>query len=424
MKYKKTVLNNGLRVITVPMRETRTTTVMAMAGVGSRYESEKEAGISHFLEHMFFKGTKKRPSALSIAEELDAVGGEYNAFTAKDRTGYYVKTDADHMEAALDVIADIYLNSKINPEEIEREKGAIIQEINMYEDSPMQSVGDVFENLLYFQNPLGREIIGCKETVKSFQRENFLRYREKFYAAGNTVLCVAGKFNEKKVIQKAKEYFGGMKKGRKPEIGKISERQSAPEVKIRFKKTDQTHLIIGNRAYHENHKDRFALGALSVILGGNMSSRLFIEVRERRGLAYYVRTFLETFEECGYIATQAGVAHENLQKTIEIIKSEYQKISSQKISPKELQKAKDYIKGKSAMGLESSNEVAAFFVNQAIRRRKIMTPGEIFAKIDKITAADILRVAGDVFQNKTLNLAVIGPHKNESELKKMLAIGG
>jgi len=422
MKYKKTQLKNGLRIITVPMKDTQTATVVVMVGVGSRYETEKEAGLSHFIEHMFFKGTQKRPTTLDISEELDSIGGEFNAFTSKDKTSYYAKVDAKHLGTALDVVSDMYLNSKFEAKEIKKESGTIIQEINMYEDLPMQKVGEVYEELLYGENPLGREIIGTKKTVASFKREDFLDYMKRFYVANDTVVCVAGKFDEHKIISQVEKYFAGMAKGEKAKIIKVKEEQKKAEVKIQFKKTDQTHLVLGVRAYPENHKDRFALGLLSIILGGNMSSRLFVEVREKLGLAYYVRTSGDSFEDCGYLATQAGVEHKNLKLTLETILKEYKKIATQEVSAKELRNAKDYIKGKSVMGLESSDEVAMFFIEQELRKKKIMTVKEIFAKIEKVTTKDILRVAKDIFQNKKLNLAVIGPHKNTKEIVKILKL--
>jgi predicted Zn-dependent peptidase len=422
MKYKKTILNNGLRIITVPVRNTQTVTVVIMVGVGSRYEKDKEAGLSHFIEHMFFKGTKKRQTTLDITSELDAIGGEYNAFTTKDKTGYYAKVDAKHIDVALDVVSDIFLNSKIEEKEIEKEKGTIVQEINLYEDTPISNIGNVFENLLYPQNSLGRDTIGFKKTVQSLKRNDFINYMNRFYVAGDTVICVAGKFDEKEVVRKIKKYFSKMKKGRKTEFKKVAERQAKPAVKIKYKKTDQTHLIIGNRGYHQDHKDRYALGLLAVILGGNMSSRLFIEVREKRGLAYYVRTDTETYKDAGYIATQAGVDHKDLELTVRTILDEYKKISEKKVKPEELQRAKDFVKGRAIMGYEASDEIAMFFIDQEMRRNKILTLEQILKKIDAVKIFDIQRVAKDVFQEKKLNLALIGPHEDSNKLKNILNI--
>jgi predicted Zn-dependent peptidase len=422
MQYKKINLKNGLRIITVPMQETQTVTVVAMVGVGSRYESEKEAGLSHFIEHMFFKGTKKRPTALAISEELDAIGGEFNAFTSKDSTGYYVKVDAKQIDIALDVVSDMYLNSIISETEVEKERGTIIQELNMYEDMPLRSVGDVFENLLYPGSSLGRDIVGYKKTIENFKRKEFLNYMRRFYLSNDTVICVAGKFDEKRVSDQIKKYFNEMIDGKKPELKKVKETQKTPAVKIKYKKTDQTQLVLGVRAYDLHSEKRFTLSLLAIILGGNMSSRLFMEVREKRGLAYYVRTNTEAFEECGYLATQAGVEHKNLALAVETILAEYKKIAMEKVAEKELQKAKDYIKGKMVMSMEASDEVAMFFVGQELSRREILMREEIFKRIDAVKAEDILAVAKNIFQNKKLNLAIIGPHKNDLKLKKALFV--
>ncbi|EKE22235.1 MAG: hypothetical protein ACD_7C00018G0008 [uncultured bacterium] len=420
MNYKKTTLKNGLRIITAPMKDTQTATVMVMVGVGSRYENDKEMGISHFIEHMMFKGTKKRPNTQIIANELDAIGGEFNAFTGKTATAYYAKSDAKHLDKTLDVITDMFLNSKLETKEIERERGTIIQELNMYEDMPMRSVDDVFEGLLYGNQKLGRQIIGTKETIGSVKRNDFINYIKRFYISRDTVVCVAGKIDEAKVIKKIEKIFSQMNQSDKPDFEKVIETQNAPQIKIKNKKTDQTHLILGVRAYPDGHKDEYVLSLLSIILGGNMSSRLFINVRERQGLAYYVHTGTESYQEAGYLATSAGVEHKNLIKAVETILKEYKKIASRKVTAQELQKAKDYVKGKSVMGLESSDSVASFLIGQEIRKEKILTPKDIFKKIDKVTREDILRVAKDIFVNEKLNLALTGPHKKSKELDEIL----
>ena len=403
------------------MRGTQTATVMVMVGVGSRYESEKQAGLSHFIEHMLFKGTEKRPTAQSISEELDAIGGEFNAFTAADKTAYYAKVDSRHIGTAFDVVADIFLNSKLEQAEINRERGPILQELSMYEDEPRRSVGDVFESLLYPDSPLGRSIVGNKKTITSFERNDFIGFMKKYYTANDTVVCVAGKFDEKKILAHIEKYFLALPSGLKPNFKKVSEKQTAPQVKIKFKKTDQTHVIIGNRAYHQNHKDRYALALLSIILGGNMSSRLFIEIRERRGLAYFVHTSVDTYQDCGYIGTQAGVEHKKLEQTIKVILDEYKKVALEGVTSKELQNAKDYIKGRSIMGFEASDDVAMFFIDQEMHKEKILTPEEVFAKIDAVTEQDILRVGKDVFSGKKLNCAIVGPHKNIKKIEAILS---
>ncbi|HBI33855.1 MAG TPA: hypothetical protein DEA43_04410 [Candidatus Moranbacteria bacterium] len=420
MNYKKTTLKNGLRILTIPMSGTQTATVMLMVGVGSRYETEKQAGLSHFIEHMLFKGTTKRPTAQSISEELDSIGGEFNAFTSKDKTAYYAKVDSRHIEKALDVVSDIFLNSKIEQVEIDRERGPILQELSMYEDEPRRSVGDEFEKMLYTDQPLGRGIVGYKKTISDFKRKDFVSYMKKYYSANETVVCVAGKFDEKEIVSQIKSYFSDFQAGEKVAMKKVVEKQSSPKVHIKFKKTDQTHLIIGTRAYPQNHKDRYVLAMLSVILGGNMSSRLFIKIRERQGLAYFVHTSVDTYQDCGYIATQAGIDHKKVEQTIKAILEEYKKISLEKVDAKELQKAKDYVKGRAVMGFEASDDMAMFFIDQEMHKEKILTPKEVFAKVDAVTLEDILRVSKDVFQNNKLNLAIVGPHKNSKKIEEML----
>lgn len=422
MNYKKTTLKNGLRILTVPMQGTQTATVLLMVNAGSRFESEKQAGLSHFIEHMLFKGTEKRPTTQDISEELDAIGGEFNAFTSKDKTMYYAKTDSKHIGTAFDVLADMFLNSKIEQKEIKKESGTILQELSMYEDDPRRMVGDKIEELLYKNSTLGREIIGYKKTIKKFARKDFIAYIKKHYNASGTVVCVAGKFDEKEIIKKVQAYLGNMAKGKITNFEKVVEKQKTPQVGIKFKKTDQTHFIIGNRAYRQGHKDRYALSLLAVILGGNMSSRLFLEIREKRGLAYSVRTGIDTYQDCGYIATQAGVEHGKLGKTIDVILKEYKKIATEKVGEKELRKAKDFVKGKGVMEFEASEEVAMFFIDQEFHKEKILTLKEVFAKVDAVTADDILRVAKDVFKSNKLNVAVIGPHKNSKQIEKILKI--
>jgi len=292
----------------------------------------------------------------------------------------------------------------------------------MYEDTPFSSVGDIFENLLYGGNPLGRNIIGYKKTISSLKRKDFIHYMKRFYTANDTVVAVAGKFDEKKVVSKVKKYFSGMGRGKKPKFTEVSEKQKSPRAKAKFKKTDQTHFVLGVRAYDWDHKDRFALFLLSIILGGNMSSRLFTEIREKKGLAYYVRTSTGSFREAGYLATQAGVEHKNLKLAVRTMLDEYKKVAMEKVNEAELKKAKDYIKGKTIMGMESSDEVAMFLADQEISRNRIMTIQEIFSLIDKVTQNDILRVAKDIFADKKLNLAVIGPHKSRNSLNRLLSL--
>ena len=422
MNYEKHVLSNGLRVVLSPMKEAETVTVLITTATGSRYETKKEGGLSHFLEHMFFKGTKRRPTALSISEELDGVGGEYNAFTSKDRTAYYAKVDRKHAEMALDIVSDIFLNSTLPAEEIDRERGPILQELNMYEDTPVRHVGDVFEMLLYGDHPLGRDIIGTRENIKGFKRAEFLRYLNRAYVASNVVVGVAGNFDAAWAKGMIERSFADMRTGKNPERKGIVEKQKAPAVLLQTKKTDQTHFILGVRSFDFFHEDRHTLAVLSTILGGGMSSRLFMAVRERRGLAYSVHTGTDAYHDAGYLSTQCGVEHENLEKTIEVILEEYKRIATELVPEKELLKAKEHIKGSMAMHLESSDDIVGYLVDQEALKGEIVLPKDRYEKIDAVTSEDIRRVAEMIFRSDRLNLAVIGPQKSAKKLEKMLML--
>jgi len=420
--YQKRIFKNGLRVITVPMKGTQAVTVLVLVKVGSKNETKQVSGISHFLEHMFFKGTKKRPSTLALIEPLDRVGGMYNAFTGKEHTGYWAKVDANNLDLALDWVSDIYLNSKLEEKEIQREKGVILQELKMYLDTPMSYVKDLWDMVLYGNQPAGWLIIGEKENIIGFKRKNFLNYRKKHYLAQNTVVSIAGNISSKTIEPKIETYFKRIKTGESPEKLKVIEQQKNPRALIHFKKTDQTHLCLGVRAYDLFHPLRYAQALLATILGGYMSSRLWISVRERKGLAYYVKTSSQNTTDTGFLMTQAGVDHQKVESVLSLILQEYKKIRSKKISKSELQKAKDNFKGALSLALESSDVQSAFYAGQELLTGKIITPQEQLIRINKVTSGDILKVAQDIFQPSKLNLALIGPFKRKTKLKKLLKL--
>jgi predicted Zn-dependent peptidase len=421
MKYHIHVLRNGLRVVLVPMPDTETATVIVMTGTGSRHETAQENGLAHFLEHMFFKGTKRRPSAKAISEELDGVGAISNAFTSKDRTAYYAKVSAKYLDTALDVISDIFLNSTLPSKEIKKERGAIIQEIDMYEDMPMRTIDNVFDALLYGAgHPLGRTILGPKENIRSFKQKEFAAYHKRNYNAKNTVVCVAGAINEKKVLAKVRKEFAKLRDGVAPSFAPFTSEQREARVSIKEKKTDQTQLMLGVPAYPYLHKDEYALAVLTAILGGGMSSRLFIEVREKRGLAYSVHAGVDKYPDCGSFYVQAGVEHGKLEKTVTTILDEMKKMKRTKVSAAELKKAKAYLTGTMTLALETSDEVAGNAASSLLAVGKIRTLEEKLKAIQKVTAADVQRVAKDLFKTQKLNLAVIGPHEKEIELRRLL----
>lgn len=422
--YKKTALENGLRVVVVPVKNANSITVLVLVGTGSKYETKDINGISHFLEHMFFKGTKKRPDTLRISETLDKIGGEYNAFTSKEVTGFWAKVDKKHADVALDWISDIFLNSKFEEQEIQREKGVIIEELNMYLDTPMAFVSELFEDLLYGDQPAGWRIVGEKQNIEAFNRKKILDYFSGHYSSKNTVVCVAGDVDSSQMQKKIDRYFIKAEKKDSPEKEAVKESQKQPEVLIHNKKTDQTHFCLGVRAYDMFDPRRFAVSLMAVILGGNMSSRLFISVRERNGLAYYVHTSFEATSDAGYLVTQAGIRNNFLEKSAGLILKEYNDLKNKKILAEELQKAKDYLRGKMALSLDATEARASFYGMQEVMGKEILTPEQKLEMVDKVSVNDINKVAKEIFLPQKLNLAVIGPidESKKQEFKNILKI--
>lgn len=419
--YSRTVLANGLRVITIPMEGLSSATVMVLVGAGSRYEEADKAGLSHFIEHMIFKGTKKRPSAFDISSLVDSVGGENNAFTGKDQTGYYIKIQKDQLALAFDILSDTLRESLYLEEEIDRERGAIIEEINMYEDNPLYKIDDVFYELMFDGNPLGWSTAGEKKTVKSIKREDFLNYVKRFYQGSDMVLAVAGAVNAAEVEALAKKYFSGFDKGQKEKFVEFKENQTKPQIKIAYKKTDQAHMYFGFPAFSFMDPDRYALEVLSAILGGGMSSRLFIQVRERRGLAYYVRADNETYQETGVFAANAGLNLEKVEEAVKVIMDEFYKTKNGDVTEKELTKSKEFLKGRTMLGLESSRRVAEWYAEKELMENKIETPLELLKNIEKVSLADVNRVAGRIFKPEKANLAIIGPFEDKEKLLEIIS---
>lgn len=423
-KHTLTTLKTGLRLITIPMPQVESVSVMVGVGAGSRYEIKRINGLFHFLEHMAFKGTKKRPTTLSIATEIDQVGGLFNAFTSKELTGYWIKLAAKHRPLAFDILSDILTSSLLQKEEIERERGVVIEEINMYEDLPMQKVEWVFERLLYGDKSMGWQISGEKETVKQIQREDFLACLKKLYYPQNMVLAVAGKIRSEETKNLADQFFtqlaGGLQKTDQKITKEIKISQSQARLKLVTKKTEQAHFCLGVPGYQYSHPDRFVVGVLAAILGGGMSSRLFIEVRERRGLAYYVGCLPEFFTDSGYLVARAGVRLEKTDEAIKVVLEEFNKLVTTPVSTKELKKAKEFLKGNLILALEDSRNVAERYSAQLLLEKKIRTPQQTMALIDKVTPNDIQRVAKKLLRSEKLNLALIGPCKNPERFKKIL----
>lgn len=417
-RYKINVLSNKVRLITIPVPNSPTVTALIMIKTGSKYENRRNNGISHFLEHLFFKGTAKRPSLLALSSELDALGGEYNAFTAKEFTGYWVKAAAAKTGAALDIVSDMLLNSQFDSAGIEREKGVIIEELNMYEDNPMMRVEDVFETCLYGDTPAGWDTIGTKENIRRFKREDFIKYLDAQYGANSIYVVLAGGIKEadRKLAAKIFSVFKGNKWQNKLPV---KEKQVAPRVRVDYKKNDQVNLSLGVRAYPLGHPEEFKVRLLAIILGGSMSSRLFINLRGNNGLAYYVHTTAEFYSDSGYLTTQAGVPVDRTAEAVKIILAEYRRICSEPVGAAELKRAKGLLQGKMFLQMEATDNLANWYARQAVLRREILTPADFLARIKKITAADLQRAARKIFVDRGLNLAFIGAVQEE-RFKKIL----
>lgn len=422
MKFIKSQLKNGLTVLEIPAETAESVVVDFFVKTGSRSETEKESGISHFLEHFLFKGTKKYPSALAISQLVDGIGGEMNANTGKEHTQFYIKAASQHLPLAFDILTDMIQAPLFDAQELEREKGVIVEEINMYKDTPIYEIENVLERTMWPQDPLGRDIAGEKNTVTQFTREMFLDYIDRHYQAPNMILGVSGKYDRKKLWRLIERQWQSYPKKNFHNWKRAKDNQAAPRLRVDFKETEQAHLALGFKGLPYGDRRNPVQSVLSAILGGGMSSRLFIEVRERRGLAYYVRTSGSNYQDTGVFQIGSGVQVGKLQEAMKVIFSELDKIQSQLVGPKELKKAKEFIKGKSTLALEDNQVRLDWFLERAAFHPKIITPSEAFKKIDAVTAQEVKALAKVLFQRKKMSLAVIGPYKEDKKLKTLLHV--
>lgn len=420
MKTTNYTLENGLNVIFIDTGSFPSATTLLLFGAGSRYEKKENNGIAHFLEHMLFKGSQKYPTAHDVSSTLDGLGGISNAFTSKDYTGYYVKAPTKHFSTVVDIIADIVQHPTLDEKEISKEKGVIAEEINMYEDDPSQNVFNVYEELLYPKHPLGFRIAGTKDTVVNFNRTTFTDYLSSLYHPNNATLVISGGLksngtDEESYIKEVRSRFSSWKKKEPITFERIVEAQQKPELLIYHKKTEQFHFCLGFRSFSFFDNRRYALSVLSAILGVGMSSRLFTEVREKRGLCYYIHTYTDSYHDAGSLVTHAGVRADvkQLKEAIKVIIAQHTEILSGEISDKELKKAKEILKGRFLLSLEDTFSVASFFGKKLVLEGETISPTELIERIDAVQKEDVVSCARDILSPANLNMALIGDVKDQ-----------
>jgi len=439
---KKIILKNGARVVLEPYKGTEAVTVLVLFKVGSRHETKDINGVSHFIEHMMFKGTGKRPNTQLITRELDGLGAEYNAFTAKDHTGYYIKINSEHKEVALDMLFDMLFNSKFDEKELNRERKVILEEIHMYKDNPMMHIEDMFEQTLFGDCPLGWSIAGDPESMGKINRAKMLAYRDAYYLPQNMVIGIAGKIDES-VMKIVEKYFGSLPSSVK-KISEISARggsafcargrirsfggggkktvftPGAPKVAVEYKDSEQVQLALGFPAYSWWDKRLAALRLMTNILGGTMSSRLFIAVRERRGLAYSIHAGIDHYEDIGVLTVRAGLDKSRIELAMKTILDELKKMAKDGVTAAELRRAKENIRGRIILSLEDSEALAAWYAKEELDKHEIKTPADKLKEIAAVTMAEVKAVAADVIKNNKVALAIIGPYKDVKPFRKIL----
>ncbi len=420
MKHYTDTLKNGVRLITIPMKDNPAVTVMVFAGAGSNNEKKEERGLAHFLEHMCMKGGEKYPTHLDVSTTLDSLGAESNAFTGSEYTAYYAKGNPKHLEKMLAVVSDVYINPRIEESELEKEKGVIVEEINLSHDLPMERVIRLFKEVLYGDQPAGWSTLGTKKTVTGFKRDDFVKFKDKNYGAENTFVIISGDVNKKEVKKQVSKIFEGVPQVKPTKRKKPKENQKIPQLKTENRQTDQTHMVLGVRAFQVSDKRAPALEVLSAVLGKGMSSRLFVKLREEMGVCYYVSAITDLHDNYGVLAVRAGVDTNRLTEVTKEIIAELEKLKNERVEPKELKKAKEWLIGRNYLDLEASDEVAVYYASQQILAGEMKDPKKWAGEIRKVTAEDVQKVAKTILKNDKLNMAVVGNVKDEKALKKAL----
>lgn len=425
MKYTKTKLPNGLTIVSVPSSDAESVVVDVFVKTGSRSEAPQEAGVSHFLEHFLFKGTKKYPTSMAINEIVDGIGGDMNAFTSKEATQYYIKARSKFLPLIFDILTDMVTEPLFDPEELEKEKGVIVEEMNMYKDSPQSVVEEALDVLMWPKDMFGQPIIGRKETVTSFTPDVFRSYMRRHYQPGNMLIGVSGKFKESELKRLIADLWTKRPKRTGGGFAKVTDVQTKPRVKVLVKDTEQAHIALGFKGFANEDKRNPAVTVLSTILGGGMSSRLWDEIREKRGLAYYVRCSAGSYQDTGQFIVSAGVQTAKVEEALRVILSELRRTVDVLVDEKELLKAKEYLKGKTALALEDNQVRLDWYLDQVAFKKRVRSPQEAYDRIDAVTRKEVQAAAAQLFRMTQASVAVIGPFKDgglQRSLEKILKV--
>jgi predicted Zn-dependent peptidase len=418
--FERTTLSNGLRVLTAPLPHAKSVACFVMLAAGSRYEHAQNRGIAHFAEHMFFKGTERRPTSRDLTTIIDGIGGEFNAFTSKEYTGYYVRCAGADRDTALDVLVDMLRHSKFDPEEVEREKGVILEEMNMYYDTPRDYISSLYEELMFGDNPLGWETLGTKDTIRAAKRDTFVDYVGDWYTPSRMVVGVSGMVGDD-LLPTLESLLGDMSRNGTDGVPAVEiERAGQPKVRLHTKDSDQAQISVGVPSYPLEHPDRYALQLVATVLGSGMSSRLFLEVRERRGLAYYVFGLNHSYTDTGSLFAQAGVDLARVDEAVQVTVEQFRRLAEEPVPADELEKARSLAKGRFVLQTETPQGLILFGLRREVLEGHAAEPEELLAGLDAVTAEDVQRVAQDVIESDALRLAVIGPFDDDDRFAKLL----
>jgi len=404
--YRKHVLGNGLRIITEELPHVRSVTIGVWVGAGSRYESPSESGISHFIEHLLFKGTETR-SARDIAETIDSVGGQLNAFTGKEYTCFYSRVLDEHAGLALDLLSDMILRSLLSPDDVEKEKGVILEEIRMYQDTPDELVHDLFAQTLWRDHPLGHAVVGTAEAAGGFDRDAVLSYMSRYYTPDNAVVAAVGNLSHNEIVEGVERRFEGWKGSavREP----VEPPVPHADVNVQRRDTEQVHLCIGSRGVRMLGPDFYGLHVLNTILGSGSSSRLFQEIRENRGLAYSVYSYHTSYTDSGSLAIYAGMSPVFAREVIDIVLDEFRKLREEGVAEEELARAKEQLRGNLMLGLESTNNRMTRLGKSELTMNRVLTPDEVVEHMSRVTVDEIARISDEFLREDGMAVTAIGP---------------